>query len=146
MNWKRSCSYDSGVKKTFHATALRRLRKLATILNFEPSTFDVRSNKAGIAISGEITLHHERVYIQVSQSCMGFDAGILIRTCKGRKDYTGGQNHFASLSLLNDLPKLAERVRRIMQPAVERAFDLDRARYATLPFYDSIGALPRKPR
>ena len=58
-------------------------------------------------MSGEVTLHHDRVYIQVSQPATGHDSGILIRRCKGRKDYTGERNHFASLSLLDDLPALA---------------------------------------
>ncbi|MCP6769212.1 hypothetical protein NL529_30635, partial [Klebsiella pneumoniae] len=86
-------------------------RSLAIIeLQWEPSTFDVRSNKGGIAVSGEITLHHEKVYVQVSQPFGGGDTGILIRTCNGRRDYTGGPNHFASLALLDDVPTLAARV------------------------------------
>jgi len=63
-----------------------------------------------IAVSGEVTLHHDRVYIQVSQPSTGHDSGILIRRCNGRKDYTGERNHFASLSLLDDLTALASRV------------------------------------
>ena len=75
---------------------------------------DVRSNKGGIAVSGEITLHHDEVYVQVSQTFSGADTGILIRTCKGRRDYTGGVNNFAALTLLDDVPTLAARVRAVM--------------------------------
>jgi hypothetical protein len=39
--------------------------------------------------------------------------GILIRTCKGRKDYTGGPNHFVALTMLDDIPALAAAVRAI---------------------------------
>jgi len=115
MNWQLDCAYNEAQKRTFHATAQSRLRQLAMIeLQLEPSSFDIRSNKAGIAVSGEITLHHENVYVQVSQPFGGFDSGILIRTCNGRRDYTGGHNHFAPLTLLDDITALAARVRVVM--------------------------------
>lgn len=44
---------------------------------------------------------------------MGGGMGVLIRTCGGRLDYTGGINNFAALTMLDDLPALAERVRLI---------------------------------
>jgi len=72
-----------------------------------------------IAVSGEITLHHDRVYIQVSQPATGHDSGILIRRCQGRRDFTGERNHFASLSLLDDLPALAERVNAVLGSEVQ---------------------------
>ena len=74
----------------------------------------MRSNAGGVAVSGEITLHHDTVYIQVSQSSMGPENGVLIRTCEGRRDYTGGRNHFAPLRLLDDTPALAAEVRAVM--------------------------------
>jgi hypothetical protein len=114
MNWYLDCAYAPEQKRRFHAAARARLRKLAEELGFAPVTFDLRSNLAGIAVSGEITLHHDRVYIQVSQSAMGNDSGILIRTCTGRRDYVGGRNHFAPLSLLDDIPALARRVQAVI--------------------------------
>ena len=114
MNWYLSCAYAPEQKRCFHATARARLRKLAATLGFAAASYDLRNNEAGVAISGEITLHHERVYIQVSQSAMGFDSGILIRRCQGRRDYTGGRNHLAPLSLLDDIPALASRVRAVV--------------------------------
>ncbi len=39
--------------------------------------------------------------------------GVLIRTCQGRSDYTGGPNNFAPLYMLDDIPALAERVRAV---------------------------------
>ena len=114
MNWYASCSYEPGRKQRFHAVARARLRRLAAELGFPPASFDLRSNQGGIAVSGEITLHHERVYVQVSQPATGADTGILIRTCQGRRDYTGGPNHFAPLSLLDDIAALGARVRAVM--------------------------------
>jgi len=52
--------------------------------------------------------------VQVCQPATGADSGILIRTCEGRRDYTGGRNHFAPLSLLDGIPALAGRVRSVM--------------------------------
>jgi hypothetical protein len=60
-----------------------------------------------------VTLHHTAVYIQVGQFGMSSGHGILIRTCKGRKDHTGGANHFVGLRLLDDIPALAAAVRAI---------------------------------
>ena len=114
MNWYLDCAYAPEQKRRFHGAARAQLRKLADELGFAPSSFDLRSNQGGIAVSGEITLHHERVYVQVAQSAMGFDSGILIRRCQGRRDYTGGRNHFAPLSLLDDIPALARRVRAVI--------------------------------
>jgi hypothetical protein len=67
-----------------------------------------------IAVSGEITLHHDDIYIQVCQPATGADSGILIRTCEGRRDYTGGRNHFAPLRLLDDTLTMAAQVRAVM--------------------------------
>lgn len=120
MSWIKPCAYDAAHKKTFHATARARLRRLAVELALPAGSYDLRSNQGGIAVSGEITLHHEGVYIQVSQSAMGSGMGVLIRTCRGRRDYTGGINNFAALTMLDDLPALAARVRFIAPEVVAR--------------------------
>jgi len=114
MDWYASCSYKPDRKRRFHTVARARLRRLAAELGFSPASFDLRSNQGGIAVSGEITLHHERVYVQVCQPATRADTGILIRSCEGRRDYTGGRNHFAPLSMLDDIPALAARVRTVM--------------------------------
>ena len=59
-------------------------------------------------------MHHRDVYVQICQPATRADSGILIRTCEGRKDTTGGRNHFAPLRLLNDLEEFAARVRAVM--------------------------------
>ena len=115
-DWTTRCAYNPEAKQRFHTAARQRLRELADYLGFAPGDYDLRSNAAGIAVSGEITLHHEHVYIQVSQSSMGPENGILIRTGEGRRDYTGGNNHFAPLRLLDDMPALAAQVRAVMKP------------------------------
>ena len=107
FQWDRSCSYDELHKKHFHATARSRLKKLATELGLQAGSYNIRSNKAGIAVSGEITLHHERAFIQVGQFGLSSGHGILIRASKGRRDFTGGPNHFFGLAMLDDIPALA---------------------------------------
>jgi len=114
MDWYTSCSYAPDQKRCFHAAARARLRRLAAELGFPPASFDLRSNQGGIAVSGEITLHHARVYVQVCQPSTRADSGILIRTCDGQRDYTGGRNHFAPLSMLDGIPALAVRIRTVM--------------------------------
>src|ERR1700693_4764539 len=113
-DWYARCAYDPEVKQRFHTTAGARLRRRATTLGFPSGSFDLRSNPGGIAVSGEITLHHDDVYIQVCQPATGTDSGILIRSCQGSRDYTGGRKHFAPLRLLDDTPTLAEQVRAVM--------------------------------
>jgi len=114
-NWMTPCEYNEAQKIVFHRGAARRLRLLAKALEFNTADYDIRSNQGGIAVSGEITLHHKKVYVQVSQSALGPSMGILIRTCNGRKDYTGGPNTFAPLSSLNDdLSKLVNHITRVL--------------------------------
>ena len=52
--------------------------------------------------------------MQVCQPATGWDSGVMIRSCKGRRDYTGGANNFLPLRMLDDLPALADRFRSIM--------------------------------
>ncbi|WP_095204615.1 hypothetical protein [Mesorhizobium carmichaelinearum] len=113
FRWDKSCSYDEQQKRRFHTTVRSRLRKLAAELDLPSGSYDLRSNRAGVAVSGEVTLHHACAYIQVGQFGLSSGHGILIRTCKGRKDYSGGPNHFVALAMLDDIPALAAAVRAI---------------------------------
>jgi hypothetical protein len=110
FDFRTSVAYDDVRKHKFHRLARRQLGLLAKALDLPSGSYDLRSNMAGIAVSGEITLHADHVYVQASQPFGGFDSGILIRTCKGRKDYVGGPNNFTSLDLLHDPAKLARMV------------------------------------
>ncbi|MET2831254.1 hypothetical protein [Mesorhizobium shangrilense] len=126
FDWNRSCSYDEQQKRRFHTTARSWLKKLAAELALPPGSYIVRSNKAGVAISGEVTLHHDGVYIQFGQFGLSSGHGILIRTCKGRKDYIGGPNHFVALTMLDDIPALAAAVRAITGVGRDAALSADR--------------------
>lgn len=121
FQWDKSCAYDEQQKQRFHATARSRLKKLAAELGLPPGGFEIRSSKGGVAVSGEVTLHHTGAYIQVGQFGLSSGHGILIRTCRGRGDYSGGPNHFVALVVLDDIPALAAAVRAITGVGHERS-------------------------
>ena len=120
FNWHRRCAYDGAQKKLYHARGRAALRALARELRLPPNSFDVRSCPGGVAVSGEIILHGESIYIQISQPATGADSGVLIRSCNGRRDYEGGRNHFAPLALLDELAALAGYVRAVMSEDLSR--------------------------
>ena len=113
FDFRRSVSYDATAKRAFHARIRRQLKQLANALGLAPGAFDLRSNQGGIAVSGEVTLHADRLYVQACQPATGHDTGVLFRTCLGRKDYHGGSNNFASLDLLNRPEDLARRIKEV---------------------------------
>lgn len=76
-------------KYQFKRFATGTLRAIAIGLGLPKESYDVRFNAGGPAVSGEATLHHDSFYVQISQT------GVMFRTCKGRKDYTGGPNRWA---------------------------------------------------
>ena len=108
IDWYKPCAYNEPRKHLFHREARKRLKALAEALCLKRHEFDIRSNKGGIAVSGEAILHAENLYVQICQPATAGDSGILIRTCKGRGDYGGGANHFLPLSLLDDIGSLAD--------------------------------------
>lgn len=106
---RRGVSYDEDAKRTFHAEGRKALRRLADSLQLEPGSFDIRVCAGGPAVSGEVILHGEQVYVQVSLS--GFGPGdILFRRCRGRTDYCGERNHWAGIRELQDPDRFAARL------------------------------------
>jgi hypothetical protein len=111
FDFRKRVAYDDDAKRLFHRHASRQLRLLADALGLAPSSFDLRNNRGGLAVSGEITMHCETIYVQACQPATGHNSGAMFRTCQGRKDYTGDRNNFASLDLLNDPGQLARTIR-----------------------------------
>lgn len=77
------------IKKVFHSKGKTMLKAIAKCLDL--TDFDLRSNVAGPAVSGEITLHADNIYIQVYE--LFGHVSILYRSCHSKKDYTGGTNN-----------------------------------------------------
>jgi hypothetical protein len=63
-------------------------------------------------VAGEITLHADRIYIQLCEPMNGLE--VLYRSCNGRKDCSGGGNHWMRYDDLCDLPKACNEFRRVM--------------------------------
>ena len=110
---------EAATKTRYHAQAKQFLKSLADALGLVKAQYDLRTNMAGPAISGETTLHAEHLYVQVSESCFGENGSIaLYRSCVNRKDYTGGANHTIKLQALKDSARAArfiEECRRLLE-------------------------------
>lgn len=88
-------------KRALHRDGQAFLRRLALDLGLGTDERDIRSNLGGIAVSGEVTLHADRLYVQLSESCVGEGGvSVLYRSCQGRKDYSGGRNHSTTAQAL----------------------------------------------
>lgn len=104
-----SCGYNPAAKKEFHRITAKYLKRLQRQLDGMYGEGGLRHNQGGIAVSGEITLHLERLYVQVSEpfAQWGEKKIVMFRECNGLKDYTGGQNNFATASDLIDTVRMA---------------------------------------
>jgi hypothetical protein len=105
-------------KLSMHTSGRAFLKRLAADLQLPLSSFEIRSNKAGPAVSGEVTLHSESLYVQVLESCVGKGGvSILYRSCAGRKDYCGGANHWTSMrKVAEGYPQFVDECRQLSTP------------------------------
>lgn len=85
----QQAGYNEEGKLQFKTLAMKALRRIAKELNLIKDTYEIRFNKGGIAVSGDATLHHEQFYLTIGEM------GVMWRTCKGLKDYSGGGNRWA---------------------------------------------------
>jgi hypothetical protein len=95
------------LKEEWLRTGRSILRKLAKELGLVEGSYDIRINRGGCAVSGDVILHGEWIYVDLSQTCLGPDYGFMWRFCDGRKDYRGKANQWSKWESLLDLPKLA---------------------------------------
>ena len=102
------------MKDAFHENGKALLKAIAQELGLKPSHYDLRSNKGGIAVCGEITMHTDSLYVQISQiGSAGLD--ILYRSCNGRKDYGGShsRNNWFAFHDLDNMPRVLEAFKRV---------------------------------
>jgi hypothetical protein len=92
-------------KRQFHRDAQRFLQALATQLGLSSEQYDLRTNAGGMAVSGEVSLHADHLYVQLSKSPMG---DVLYRWCDGRHDYCGAYNHALNFHELLDVDRQRE--------------------------------------
>ena len=77
-------------KQSYNLRGRNFLKQLVKDLGLTPSSYSIRFNPGGPAVSGDLTLHHERFYLHLSDNC-NFGS-FYYRSCKGLKDYCGGPN------------------------------------------------------
>lgn len=107
----RGVAFDEDAKALFHRQGKAAMRDLANALHLEPDTYEVRSNKGGIATSGEITLHAEEVWVQLALGAMGHGQEVVFRRVRGRRDHSGDQNRWTSIRELLQPQQFAARLR-----------------------------------
>jgi hypothetical protein len=86
MTW-----YTPAAKQRAYRRCAKAFRALAAELGIPPSSYEVRHCYGGPAVSGEAVLHSDTLYI--SFTLFPDDGLSYFRSCKSRKDSTGGQNH-----------------------------------------------------
>lgn len=104
-------------KLSLHRSTAAALRKLAAALELPKGSYEIRSNKAGPACSGEVTLHGDAIYVQA-----GGLMGVLVRTVKSRKDCSGGANHFFDPGELLNPTRFAEKIHAVTSGSSAHAF------------------------
>jgi len=96
---------DPAIKAHFHRVGKAVMKELVAAMGWA-GQYEIRSNMGGIAVSGEVTLHAENFYVQISQYNFGGN-NILFRKCKGMKDYCGGVNNNLRLEDFKSVEDLA---------------------------------------
>ena len=114
----RAAGYNEEGKAHFKRFALNVLRGIARDLALPKETYSIRFNAGGIAVSGDAILHHDRFYLTMGEM------GVMWRTCKGQKDYTGGANRWACSRFFagfetstRTVPELVEEIRATLVDA-----------------------------
>lgn len=108
----KGVAYDERAKKLFLSDGRKALRALADALGLPDEGYDIRVQRGGVAVSGDVTMHGETIYVQLGLGVMGAGREVMFRKVAGRKDFIGDRNHFASVHELIKPGTLAARIRR----------------------------------
>ena len=87
---KEAC-YDHINKEEYRRLGRKLLKLIAEKMDLKKGEFDIRFNPGGEACSGDHTLHADYFYLALHDNIGS--GWFYFRTCKDRKDYTGGGNH-----------------------------------------------------
>jgi len=117
----RGVAYDADAKKAFHSEARKALARLAEALGYERGDYEIRSNPGGVAVSGDVILHSDELYVTVSCGGFSHNGEIMYRRCNGRRDYTGMRNHYAGIRELTNAGAFAAKLCRDLGFAVPNA-------------------------
>lgn len=113
-NEKRASS-----KEAFHKGGRQVLKELAKHLGLSKGDYDIKNIMGGYAVTGEVILHTDHLYIQFGHVMKG---KFMWRLCRGRNDHSGGQNRWELWDSLYDMDNLAHVMNRAINPD-QRRFD-----------------------
>lgn len=85
--------YSESGKAAWKAASMKMLRRLAKDLGLARSSYTIRFNPGGIAVSGEAILHHDNFYVMCGAQ-FNPELPVLFRTCRGQKDFCGGFSRY----------------------------------------------------
>ena len=107
---------DGEVKQSFGRTGKKAFKELAEYLGLKD--YDVAFNPAGPAVSGDLCLMgmfapDKGIYISMNKD--GMQSGILYRSIKHMKDFSGGNNNYFPESDLTHPEEIKEKVYRLLK-------------------------------
>lgn len=105
-----NASYDFERKKEYQRLGRKILGYIAHQMGLKDGEFEIRWNPGGIAVSGDHTLHTDKVYLALHDN-LG-SGWFYYRSCNGRRDYSGGRNQIVRWeSIKNGLEPLISALR-----------------------------------
>jgi len=81
-------------KEEFLSLCRSYAKMIVKELGLIPSQYDLRTNRAGVACSGDVHLHTDTLYVAFEQTSICREFGFMYRSVTGRRDFTGGQNRW----------------------------------------------------
>ena len=107
---------DGEVKQSFGRMGKKAFKELAEYLGL--TGYDVAFNQAGTAVSGDLRLMgmftpDNGIYISMNKD--GMSSGILYRSIKHMKDFSGGSNNYFKEGDLNHPEEIKEKVYRLLK-------------------------------
>ena len=82
--------YNEERKLEYRKLGCKLLKKIVELMGLQKGEYDISWNPGGIACSGDHMLHTDKIYLAL-QDNLG-SGWFYWRTCRGRKDYSGGTN------------------------------------------------------
>ena len=103
-------------KEEYRKLGRKILKAIAEKMELKKGEYDIRFNPGGQACSGDHTLHTDYFYLALHDNIgLGW---FYYRTCKSRKDYSGGTNRHVTWKQFTDngLDGLVEAIKRDCPP------------------------------
>jgi len=94
-------------KEEFIKLCRAYLKMIVAELGLTKEQYEIRVNRSGVAGSGDITLHSDTLYVQLSQSCC-YRSMFMYRSCKGQRDCIGGTNQWMEWKKLLDISSVVD--------------------------------------